>query len=81
MQRSMDPVLFTFCFILAVNYGRELLVRDVLECFGSANVAGVGIDEQQRFDFRHTCDDAADCDELAQVGTFDFSNGHGDIGT
>ena len=31
MQRAFDAVLHAFVFVLTVNYGSELLVRDLLE--------------------------------------------------
>ena len=51
VQRPMDAVLFALCIVLAINYRRELLVRDVLECFRSTNIAGICIDEKQWLDF------------------------------
>lgn len=49
----------------------------VLEDFGAARVARVGVDEEERFDFGDPGDDAADGDEGAQVGTADLADREG----
>lgn len=51
VQRAGDPVLLALHFVLAVYDWRELLIRNVLEGFGAADIACVRVDEQKRFDF------------------------------
>jgi hypothetical protein len=46
----MDTIFPAFCFVLAINNGYKLFVGDVLESFRAANIARVGIDEEERFD-------------------------------
>lgn len=61
----MNAVLHTVILVLTVEYGSVLLVRNLLEGFGAAMVAGVGIDEEEWLHFRYTSDDAANSDEFA----------------
>lgn len=79
MKRAADIVLLALRFILAIENRRELLVRDVLKCFRTTNIASVRVDFQKWLDFRHTRHDAADCDELPEVDTFHFAYGHGNV--
>jgi hypothetical protein len=48
---------------------------DFLKYLVAARVAGVGVDEEERLDFRHAGDDTPDSDELAEVLRADGADG------
>lgn len=75
MQRAIDSVLLTLILILAVDDRSEGFVGDVLESFGSTDIAGVGIDLEEWLDFGNTCNNSAYCDEVAEVGSANVPNG------
>ena len=74
VQRAPNAVLLALVDVLAVGQRGEGLRGDILECLCAADIACVRVDEQQRLDFGHTCDDAADRDELAQMRATNVAN-------
>ena len=64
----------------ACSKGSELFRSDFLEDFVSARITGVGIDEEQRLDFRHAGNDPSDSDEFAEMGAADGSDGQNVVG-
>lgn len=55
--------------------GRDLATLDVLEDFGAARVACVRVHLQERLDLGDASDDAADGDELSEVGAANLADG------
>lgn len=55
----------------------HLRLEHLLEHLGSALVARVSCDGEQRFDVARAGDDALDGDEVAEVGSLDFTDGTG----
>ena len=51
-----------------------------MESLRSADVAGIGIDQQERFDLRDTSDNATDSDKFPEMHTLHFPNSHRDVG-
>lgn len=60
-----------------VDEGRKGLGLDLLEDFGAAAVARVGVDQDGGLDVGDAGGDAADGDEVAEVGAADVADGHG----
>ena len=51
-----------------------------MESLRSADVAGIGIDQQERLDLRDTSDNATDSDKFPEMHTLHFANSHRDVG-
>ena len=79
MQGASNAVLLALIHVLAVGQWGECLRGDILERLCAAYIACVRVDEQQGLDFGHTCDDAADRDELAQVRATDVTDSIADV--
>lgn len=75
----MDTVLDTVVLVLTVEYGSVLFIRNLLERFGTAVVAGIGVDEEEWFHLRHASNDATNSDKLAQVDAFNVSHSHRNV--
>ena len=80
VQRALDVVPHAFVLILAVSNGSKLLSGNLLESLRTANITGVGVDQQKWLDLRHPGDDAANGNELSEVHAFDFAYGHRNVG-
>lgn len=80
MQRTFDIVPLALVLVLAVGNGSELFSGDLLESLRSADIAGIGIDQQERLDLRDTSDNATDSDELPEMHTLHFANSHRGVG-
>lgn len=61
----MYAVLFTFVFVLTIEYGRELFARNLLECLRTADIARIRVHFQQWLDLGHARYDTAYRNELA----------------
>lgn len=57
-----------------------MFLGNVLEDFGAALVAGIGVDKEERFDFADAGDDASDGDELTKMFASDVTDGKCDVG-
>lgn len=79
MQRPSDAVLDTLFFVCAIVEWGECLGRDFLERFGTADIAGIRVHLEQRFDLGDACHDAAHSYQVSNVCTPNLANSHGNI--
>ena len=75
----MDVVLLAFILVLAIDDGRELFVRYVLESLGATDVTSVSVDQQKRLDFRNPSDYASNRYELPKMNAFYIANSHRNV--
>lgn len=52
----------------------EMFLGNLLEDFVTTRVTGIGVDDEEGFNFRNTGDDTSHGDELAEMGTSNSSN-------
>jgi hypothetical protein len=76
VQRVMNTVLFALILVLAVQNRGKGLARDILERFGSTDVASVRIHEKKRLDLGHTGDNTPHGDELTEVHSTNIAHSH-----
>lgn len=81
LGRPSLHVQLTLALILLASFadaaveGRDFATLHILEDFGPARVASVGVDLQERLDFGDTRDYAANGDEFAEVRTANLAHG------
>lgn len=52
----------------------EMFLGNLLEDFVTTGVTGIGVDDEEGFNFRNTGDDTSHGDELAKMSTSNCSN-------
>ena len=72
----MHTVLLTLVLVLAVLNRRELFARYLLEGFRAADITGVCVDKEKRFNFGYSSDDPPHCNQLSEVNSLDFTDSH-----
>lgn len=72
----MHTVLLTFVLVLAILNRRELFARHLLEGFRAADITGVRVDKEKRFDFGHSRDNPPHRNQPSEVNSLDFTDSH-----